>query len=233
MAVLETDFLQSLQSVQLAPAAAGSCWSEIVHQYAYKSRHYHSLHHLESVWKELQPVKTQIQDWPVMIGAIVYHDFFYDARQSNNEEKSAGKAVSKMMEAGFGQQRASRCYQHIMATKGHQASADPDTNFFTDADLSILGQDETTYLNYLSAIRKEYRVYPDFLYKPGRRKVLRHLLELPQIFKRPIFMNDMRRLPGKIWKGSWRYFEIVLSGISGLEKIVESEVYKTGFSYFN
>jgi predicted metal-dependent HD superfamily phosphohydrolase len=187
--VLETDFLQSFQSVQLAPAAAGSCWSEIVHQYAYKSRHYHSLHHLESVWEELQPVKTQIQDWPVMVCAIAYHDFYYDARHSDNEEKSAGKAISKMMEAGFGEERASRCYHHIMATKGHQLSADPDTNLFTDADLSILGQDEATYRNYLSAIRKEYRVYPDFLYKPGRRKVLRHFLGLPRIFKTEYFFQ--------------------------------------------
>ena len=105
----------------------------------------------------------------MLVCAIAYHDFFYDARHSDNEEKSAGKGVMKMMETGFGQERARRCYRHIMATKGHQLSADPDTKFFTDADLSILGQDEATYLNYLSAIRKEYCVYPDFLYKPGRR----------------------------------------------------------------
>lgn len=183
MPVLETDFIQTLQSVQLAPAAAGSYWTEIVRQHSHQFRHYHSPHHLESVWKELQPVKTLIQDWPVIVCAIAYHDFFYDPKQSNNEEKSAEKAVSKMMEAGFSKEQAARCYNHIMATKGHQVSEDPDTNFFTDADLSILGQDEATYLDYLSAIRKEYRIYPNFLYKPGRRKVLQHFLNLPRIFK--------------------------------------------------
>lgn len=114
-----------------------------------------------------------------------------------------------MMEAGFGQKRASRCYRHIMATKGHQLSADPDTNFFTDADLAILGQDEATYLNYRSAIRKEYRVYPDFLYKPGRRKVLPYFLGLPRIFKTEYFFSGMKWLRGKILGGSWRCSEVV------------------------
>jgi len=185
--VLETDFNDTLQSVSGSPALAGSYWTEIVLQHAHKSRHYHTLHHLESVWAELQPVKAQIQDWPVMVCAIAYHDFFYDTRQSNNEEKSAEKAVSKMMDAGFDREQASRSYRHIMATKGHEVSADPDTNLFTDADLSILGRDEATYLAYVAAIRKEYRLYPDFLYKPGRKKVLRHFLELLRIYKTEYF----------------------------------------------
>jgi predicted metal-dependent HD superfamily phosphohydrolase len=39
-----------------------------------------------------------------------------------------------------------------------------------DADLSILGKDLDTYLAYTKMIRKEYSIYPDFLYKPGRKK---------------------------------------------------------------
>lgn len=187
MPVLETGFTHILQSISGSPALAGSYWAEIVLQHTHKSRHYHTLHHLESVWAELQPVKARVQDWPVMVCAIAYHDFFYDTKQSNNEEKSAEQAVGKMMDAGFDREQASRCYRHIMATKGHQLSDDPDTNLFTDADLSILGRDEATYLAYVADIRKEYRIYPDFMYKPGRRKVLRHFLHLPRIFKTEYF----------------------------------------------
>ncbi len=52
-----------------------------------------------------------------------------------------------------------------------------------DADLSILGQDLEIYLGYTREIRKEYSIYPDVLYKPGRKKVLRYFLDLESIFK--------------------------------------------------
>jgi predicted metal-dependent HD superfamily phosphohydrolase len=70
-----------------------------------------------------------------------------------------------------------------LATKHHQLSADEDVNYFTDADLSILGQDWGTYLDYAKKIRKEYRLYPDLAYKPGRKKVLQHFFEMESIFK--------------------------------------------------
>ncbi|MFT3675461.1 MAG: hypothetical protein QM781_06140 [Chitinophagaceae bacterium] len=59
MLVLETDFIHTLQSIKPDPAHARSYWDEIVLQHSHKSRYYHSLTHLESVWAELQPVKAQ------------------------------------------------------------------------------------------------------------------------------------------------------------------------------
>lgn len=56
-----------------------------------------------------------------------------------------------------------------------------------DADLSILGADWETYFSYMQKIRREYAVYPDLLYKPGRRKVIEHFLSMPVIFKTDIF----------------------------------------------
>jgi len=52
-----------------------------------------------------------------------------------------------------------------------------------DADLAILGKDWKDYENYIHQIRKEYSIYPDFLYNPGRKKVLIHFLEFDEIFK--------------------------------------------------
>ena len=66
-------------------------------------------------------------------------------------------------------------------------SEDYDTNFLLDADLAILGQDRKIYENYIQHIRKEYSIYPDFMYKPGRKKVLIHFLEFEEIFKTDYF----------------------------------------------
>ena len=57
------------------------------------------------------------------------------------------------------------------------------TNLFTDADLSILGSDSIAYKAYVENVRREYSMYPDFLYKPGRKKVLIHFLSVESIFK--------------------------------------------------
>jgi predicted metal-dependent HD superfamily phosphohydrolase len=32
-------------------------------------------------------------------------------------------------------------------------------------------------------VRREYSIYPDLLYKPGRKKVLQHFLNMEHIFK--------------------------------------------------
>jgi predicted metal-dependent HD superfamily phosphohydrolase len=36
-------------------------------------------------------------------------------------------------------------------------------------------------------IRKEYNFYPDFMYKPGRQKVLQHFIQMPRIYKTDYF----------------------------------------------
>ncbi|MNE99513.1 hypothetical protein D3C80_1982060 [compost metagenome] len=62
-----------------------------------------------------------------------------------------------------------------------------DTNYFTDADLSILGQDWERYIQYAKDIRKEYTIYPDEQYYPGRTRVIQHFLDMPRLFKTEYF----------------------------------------------
>ncbi len=83
----------------------------------------------------------------------------------------------------------SRVEAQILATKSHHKSDDTDTNYLLDADLSILGKDSADYFDYTRKIRKEYALYPDILYKPGRKKVLKHFLELESIFKTEDFRD--------------------------------------------
>jgi predicted metal-dependent HD superfamily phosphohydrolase len=55
--------------------------------------------------------------------------------------------------------------------------------------LSILGQSWELYEEYFNHVRKEYSVYPDFMYNPGRKKVIHHFLNMKRIFKTDEFFN--------------------------------------------
>ena len=82
-----------------------------------------------------------------------------------------------------------QCKKIILATKSHTENNDSDTNNFTDADLSVLGQNWESYSCYYKNVRKEYSVYPDLLYNPGCKKVLLHFLSMNRIFKTEYFYN--------------------------------------------
>lgn len=162
-------------------------WKEIETQYSEKGRHYHNLLHLENMFRELEEVIINISDFTALSFSVFYHDVIYDATSKANEEKSATKAEKRFAELHMHQDTISIISEQILATKSHQRSDEGDTNYLLDADLSVLGKDFKTYMEYTQNIRKEYSIYPDFLYKPGRKKVLKHFLELESIFKTAYF----------------------------------------------
>ena len=157
-------------------------WSEIEKHYSSSKRHYHNLTHLESLTQQLIALQSNFENWDVIVSSIVYHDVVYNVRKNDNEEKSAEYATKKLKEFSFPDSLTQRCASLILSTKKHE-DADRETNLFTDADLSILGSSSSDYKNYALQIRKEYRVYPDFLYNSGRKKVLNHFLNMKMIFK--------------------------------------------------
>ena len=161
---------------------ADEMWRELEEYYTSPGRHYHTLDHLNSMLKELVPFQNQFSNWSTVVFAVAYHDAIYNPLRNNNEEKSAALAVARLQSIEVPEQLTAKCKQLILATKKHEAS-DYETNLFTDADLSILGSDSTTYNAYAKNVRQEYSMYPDFLYKPGRKKVLIHFLDMERIFK--------------------------------------------------
>ncbi|PWN66589.1 HD domain-containing protein [Chryseobacterium oncorhynchi] len=162
-------------------------WHEIEKRYSEKGRHYHNLLHLENMFKELEAVKNKVSNFTVVSFSIFYHDIVYNATSKSNEEKSALLAETRLAELTLNKDYITAVSAQILVTKFHQKSDDEDTNYLLDADLSILGKDFESYLAYTQMIRKEYSIYPDLLYKPGRKKVLKHFLELNSIFKTDYF----------------------------------------------
>lgn len=171
-------------------ATAETFWQEIEKQYTAKGRHYHTLAHLQNMHESLLPFKESIASWDTLIFSIAYHDIVYTATAKDNEEKSAELALKRLQQLNFPQENINLCHEQIVATKHHEASANNDTNLLTDADLGILGASWPQYETYYKNVRKEYRIYPDFLYKPGRKKAISHFLEMENIFKTAAFRQE-------------------------------------------
>jgi predicted metal-dependent HD superfamily phosphohydrolase len=170
-------------------AMAAELWAEIEDKYSGSKRCYHTMQHLENLFNQLSNYKSFIQDWDVLVFSICYHDIVYNVLKHDNEEKSAVFAGKRLASINFPAEKIEKCKAQIIATKNHTVSADNDTNLFTDADLSILGQHWDAYAEYYKQVRKEYAIYPDMVYNPGRQKVLQHFLQMERIFKTGPFFN--------------------------------------------
>lgn len=164
-------------------------WNEIVKNYSGRGRHYHTLEHLNHILTQILPCENRIRDLDAVLFALFYHDIVYNVLKKDNEEKSAAYAVKILSSLSVPKERIETCKKHILATKTHVQQDDSDTNIFTDADLSILGQEWDAYNTYCLQIRKEYSIYPDLVYNPGRKKVLQHFLQMERIFKTQFFYD--------------------------------------------
>lgn len=164
-------------------------WKEIEKSYSQKSRYYHNLFHLENMITELMLVNDEINDIDSILFSVFYHDVVYKSTSKNNEEKSADIAKIRLQKINLSEDHIEKIYNQILATKSHKESDKIDTNFLLDSDLSILGKNWIEYERYIKQIRKEYSIYPDFLYNPGRKKVLEHFLTYDKIYKTDFFRD--------------------------------------------
>lgn len=160
-----------------------SLWNAVTSVHSKKNRYYHNLTHLEHLYQSLIPIQHKIKDWDMILFALFYHDYVYNVLKKDNEEQSAKKAVEILNSLSIDTDRIYLCNAIILATKVHNVAKNSDINYFTDADLSILGSDWKDYEIYFKNVRKEYKYYPDFMYNKGRIKVLTHFINMPAIFK--------------------------------------------------
>lgn len=180
-------FIHLVQKYSADTTLIDKWWTEIEKNYDEDGRHYHTLVHLENLYRQLMSVELEIVDFDTILWSLFYHDIVYKPTQNDNEERSAAIAKERLTKIGYPPALTEKCVRQILATKGHTISQESDTNIFTDADLSILGQPWETYFNYFKQVRKEYSIYPDLVYKVGRRKVLIHFLEMDRLFKTKTF----------------------------------------------
>ncbi|WP_433832473.1 HD domain-containing protein [Flavobacterium anhuiense] len=162
-------------------------WDILEKAYSKKSRYYHNLTHLEEMIASFEIYRNRLQNPNEILFSIFYHDVVYSASKKDNELKSAEFALSILSEKIKLDKQF--VFDAICATQLHAYNENEDINWLIDFDLKILAKDWDDYKIYFEQIRKEYRIYPDFLYKPGRAKALKHFLEYEFIFQTDEFRS--------------------------------------------
>lgn len=182
-------FATTLSGYNIGEADIAALWAEISDAYTSPGRHYHNLDHLEHMLGHLLTVRDEILRWDAIILALCYHDIVYDPLKPDNEAQSAVLAEKRLRTLSLPDKMIHAVTTMILATKGHVLNAEMDVNLFIDADLSILGADAAIYQRYAEHIQKEYTAVPPDLYRSGRQQVLRHFLEMDNIFKTTVFRD--------------------------------------------
>ncbi|MGE8721559.1 HD domain-containing protein [Leptospira terpstrae] len=168
-----------------------SRWQEIETRYSEPHRTYHNLNHLYQMLGEYDLVSKELKDPEITLFALYYHDLIYDVTSKTNEEESANIAKERLSELTIENERIETCMEHILATKSHRLGdkCHPDTSYFLDIDISILGSEETKYYEYANNIRKEYSIFSDADYQTGRIQVLHHFIENIRLFHTDFFFD--------------------------------------------
>ncbi|MCC9071138.1 hypothetical protein LNQ49_05970 [Flavobacterium sp. F-65] len=162
-------------------------WLNLESAYSKKSRHYHNLTHINDMIACYESYLNDLEFPSEVLYAIFYHDYVYNSRKKDNELKSAEYAVKILPKDSTLNSKI--IYDMICATKDHKFDGIEDVKWLIDFDLKILSRDWEEYKIYFEQIRKEYSIYPDFLYIPGRIKALNHFLENDSIFLTEEFRN--------------------------------------------
>ena len=184
---LKDNYAELLSKIGFGTNEIQQNWLDLEKAYSKKSRHYHNLTHIQDMMACYEKYSDQLEFPNEVLYAIFYHDYIYVSSKKDNELKSAEFAVKILPKETT--LNSELVFDMICATQLHQHNAIEDTNWLIDFDLKILARDWDGYKTYFEQIRKEYRIYPDFLYKPGRAKALKHFLENEFIFQTDEFRN--------------------------------------------
>jgi predicted metal-dependent HD superfamily phosphohydrolase len=114
--------------------------------------------------------------------AAWYHDAVYDPRGTDNEGASAELAAATLTDLGA--TNAAEVVRLVRLTAGHRpAPDDRNGRLLCDADLAVLAGTPDEYDAYAAAVRREYAHVPEELFRAGRSAVLRHLRDLPTLYR--------------------------------------------------
>ena len=170
-------------------------YEELVKAYSDEKRFYHNLNHLKDFYQWYETYREEVQSPQVFQFAIWYHDCIYKILHTNvNERLSARKARLQLQQLGLEPEKIRQVEALILDTRFHRIEAGaglPDAPWFLDMDLAILGAEAERYDVYREQIRQEYWVIPSSVYKIGRVKTLRRLLERERIFHTDPFYKKL------------------------------------------
>ena len=182
-------FAQHLTAINSAiePEKVNNLWQDIAIRYNEAQRAYHSLQHIEQLFRQFEQIKHVLNEPHLIALALFYHDLIYAPTRSDNELKSAEYAV-KALRPYISAAQCQHIYALIMMTANHKlaecssAQKNFDAAYLLDMDLSILGASWSEYEQYAQAVRQEYAHVSNIDYRVGRIAVLTELLAHPTLY---------------------------------------------------
>ena len=160
--------------------------------YQAPGRAYHNWRHIEyllaevrrlgSIWRHPEAVQT----------AIYWHDVIYEPTSSTNEADSAALMRTRL-NGRASPEVTDDADALIIATASHDvppgmtAALAGDCALFLDMDMSILGAAPEAFDAYDAAIRVEFSVFPDKIYRPRRAGVLSDFLARDRLFLTEVY----------------------------------------------
>lgn len=172
---------------------------ELLHRWREPHRHHHGEQHLVDVLDGVQLLHRHAADIDVVRLAAWFHDAVYDGHPGQDEELSAQLAQRELLSLGLPAGRVRAVAGLVRMTADHAGEPSPtdgdgrpppardhdprDAAVLSDADLAVLAAPVERYARYLAGVRAEYAHVAEQDFRSGRARVLRRLLEQPQLFR--------------------------------------------------
>jgi predicted metal-dependent HD superfamily phosphohydrolase len=160
-----------------------SLWVRLERMYASPPRSYHTLHHVGEVLHILDGVRAAAERPDEVELALWWHDAVYDARRTDNEERSAALTAIVAQELGAPDEVAERVRSLVLATRHTGEPLQGDAALIVDIDLAVLACADADYDKYAEAVRAEYRHVSDDAFGTGRAAFLEKMLARERIFR--------------------------------------------------
>ncbi len=162
-------------------------FERLAEAYGGTGRAYHTMAHILDCLARLDEAGAPQERSETVEAAIWFHDVVYDARRSDNEDRSADWAARILGGARTPPAVVDRVAGLIRMTAHTAPASDPEGALVCDIDLSILGRDPREFDEYQRRIREEYAWVPAPLYRAGRTRVLTRFLDRDRIYLTPYF----------------------------------------------
>lgn len=211
---------------------------KIISAYSEPSRAHHDIVHIAEGLLLMERAANEIAALEAFELAWLFHDYVYDVSdlsKGGNEIKSLEVMQQYANALGIGKGVINRASQLINATIDHGVfQGDSDGELFIDTDLWILAAPEERYARYVSDIRKEYSIYEDSQYIPGRLKFLASMDKRPEIFKSEYFralyeFKAQQNLDQEFSNLVWGQVIAVTGQIGSGKSTLTNEFEKVGF----
>ena len=168
-------------------------YTDLKRRYNENHRKYHNVAHIESVLIEFGKTRYIAENNSSVELALWFHDAIYNTFSKSNEKESADLAVSFISSNSGTLELQQIVYSLIMATEHSFVPKLNDQRLIVDIDLSILGTAESRYEEFETAIRKEYKYVPWFIFKRKRIELLQYFLDRESIYSQEYYIDSLEK----------------------------------------